>query len=219
MTMPAPAQKSDVCPGGNKTNVRIAGALAVIVVAMVGMAYAAVPLYDLFCRATGYGGTTQRADAGADNVLEREITVRFDANVSGMSWNFRPAAPQMTLKVGETGIATFVATSTAIVATSGTATFNVTPDAAGAYFNKIECFCFTRQDLKPGETVEMGVQFFIDPAIVDESDLDATLTITLSYSFFPVKDAENTVADARGIVEKAGQPVTQTITDEALKRL
>ena len=132
MTTPAPTPKPDASPGGGKTNVRIAGALTVIVVAMVGMAYAAVPLYDLFCRATGYGGTTQRADAGADVVLEREITVRFDANVSGMPWNFHPAAPQLVLNVGETGIATFVATNTASVATSGTATFNVTPDAAGA---------------------------------------------------------------------------------------
>ena len=200
-------------------NVRTALMLSGIVIGMVGLAYAAVPLYDLFCRATGYGGTVQRADAGAARILEREIVVRFDANVSGLPWEFRPAEPQVVLKVGETGQAFYVARNRAAVATAGTATFNVTPDVAGAYFNKIDCFCFTRQDLKPGEAVTMGVQFFIDPAIVEDRDLDATRTITLSYSFFPVSGEEPASARTEIEADARGQPVAQTLADESPRKM
>ncbi len=204
---------------GHSGNARTAFTLAGVVVAMVGMAYAAVPLYDLFCRTTGYGGTTQRSETGADRIIDREIVVRFDANVSGLPWEFRPVQPQVQLKAGETGIATFVAVNRSDVATAGSATFNVTPDAAGAYFNKIECFCFTRQDLEPGASVEMGVQFFVDPAIAEDGDLDATRTITLSYSFFPVASGSEDPKPGGSVARSAGQPVAQTVADEPNRKL
>ncbi len=165
---------------------------------MVGLAYAAVPLYDLFCRITGYGGTTQVADGPSATTIERDIVIRFDANVHGLPWTFRPAVPDMRLKVGETGMVVFVAENTSGTPTAGTATFNVTPPAAGAYFNKIACFCFTEQALAPGERVEMPVQFFVDPAIADDRDLDMVRTITLSYTFFPLPGAGQPVARAAG---------------------
>ena len=175
-------------------------ALALVCVAsgMVGLAYAAVPLYDLFCRVTGYGGTTQVADGPSATILDRDVVIRFDANVHGLPWTFRPAVPDMRLKVGETGMVVFVAENTSRTPTSGTATYNVTPPVAGAYFNKIACFCFTEQVLQPGERVEMPVQFFVDPAIAEDRNLDMVRTITLSYTFFPLKGAGQPVARAAG---------------------
>ena len=174
----------------------LAVALLGIVFGMVGMAYAAVPLYALFCRVTGYGGTTRVAQGPSERVLDREVVVRFDANVRGLPWSFRPAAPELRLKVGETGTATYVAENLSDRATTGTATFNVTPDSAGAYFNKIACFCFTEQALRAGERVEMPVQFFVDPAMAEDRDLDPVTTITLSYTFFPAVEAGQGVARA-----------------------
>ena len=117
---------------------------------MAGMAYASVPLYNLFCRVTGYGGTTQRAETGSSNVIDRDVIVRFDANVSGLPWDFRPQNPDIRLKVGETVIVNYVAENRSTERNSGSATFNVAPAAAGAYFNKVQCFCFTKQVLLPG---------------------------------------------------------------------
>ena len=179
-------------------NTALALTLVGIVAGMVGMAFAAVPLYRLFCQVTGYGGTTQRAEAGADRVLDREIVVRFDANVSGLPWEFRPEFPQVHVKLGETALVDFVAENTGSRATTGTATFNVQPAAAGMYFNKIECFCFVEQALAPGERIEMPVQFFVSPDLADDPDLEATRTITLSYTFFPDAGARQPVARAEG---------------------
>ncbi len=158
-----------------------------IVVGMAGLAYAAVPLYRLFCQITGFGGTTQTAEAAPDVVLDREIKVRFDANVNGLKWDFKPGEIEVNLKVGENKLAYYSATNISGVTTSGTSTFNVTPLEAGAYFSKIECFCFTEQTLAAGESVQMPVSFFIDPAIADDPELDDITTITLSYTFFPLK--------------------------------
>ena len=138
-------------------------------------------------------------------MLEREVVVRFDANVSGLSWAFVPEAPQLHARLGETVQANFIATNTGSHTTIGTATFNVQPDAAGSYFNKIECFCFTEQTLRPGERVVMPVQFFVSPDLAADRDLSATRTITLSYTFFPSGDA--------------GQPVAQADHDADAKRL
>jgi cytochrome c oxidase assembly protein subunit 11 len=165
---------------------------------MVGMAFAAVPLYRLFCNATGYGGTTQRAETGANRILDREIVVRFDANIAGLPWSFRPEVPQLHLKLGETARVSFVAENAGAAPTTGTATFNVQPDAAGVYFNKIECFCFVEQALKPGERVEMPVQFFVSPDLAEDRDLAATRVITLSYTFFPGAGARQPVARTGG---------------------
>jgi cytochrome c oxidase assembly protein subunit 11 len=179
-----------------RTNTRTALVLAGVVVAMVGMAYASVPLYNLFCRVTGYGGTTQRAETGSSNAIDRDVVVRFDANVSGLAWDFRPENPDIRLKVGETVIVNYIAENRSDERTVGSATYNVAPAAAGAYFNKVQCFCFTRQDLQPGETIMMPVQFFIDPAMDDDNDLRAVRTITLSYTFYPIPQAEQPVAQS-----------------------
>ena len=156
-----------------------------VFVAMVGLAYAAVPLYDLFCRVTGYGGTTQVANAGSAVIADRVIAVRFNADVArGMPWAFRPMQGAVELRVGETGFALYRATNPTDRAIVGTTTYNVTPQKAGRYFAKVQCFCFTEQRLEPGETVEMEVQFFIDPEILADANLDDVNSITLSYTMF-----------------------------------
>jgi cytochrome c oxidase assembly protein subunit 11 len=153
---------------------------------MVGMAYAAVPLYQMFCQITGYGGTTQRVTQYSDRVLDREITVRFDANTSGsLAWDFKPVQRDVTMKIGETVQIAYTATNEFSTPSGGRATFNVTPDLAGSYFNKVECFCFTDTTLKPGETLEMPVVFYVDPDIENQPELKDLKTITLSYTFFP----------------------------------
>ena len=166
---------------------------------MVGLAYASVPLYTLFCQVTGYGGTTQRADAAPGVVLDRTVTVRFNADVNGaLGWSFRPNQREITVKLGETQIASYRAESRASTPTVGTAVFNVTPQKAGAYFNKIECFCFTEQVLEPGQTIDMPVAFFVDPALAEDPNLEDVKTITLSYTFFRAKEAEAAVAQSNG---------------------
>ena len=170
-------------------NLRTGGILAGVVVGMLGMAYASVPLYEIFCRVTGYGGTTQVATAGADRVLDRSMTVRFDSNVNPeLPWTFKPVQRSMTLKVGETRLAFYEATNTGSETLVGTATFNVTPDKSGLYFDKLDCFCFTEQVLRPGETVDMPVSFYLDPALADDRKMDGVTTITLSYTFFRAQD-------------------------------
>lgn len=154
---------------------------------MVGVSYAAVPLYRLFCQVTGYGGTTQRVEQYSSTILDRTITIRFDANTSGVPWDFQPVQREMTARIGETMRATYSARALGRKPSSGKATFNVAPELAGAYFNKVECFCFTDTTLKPGETLEMPVVFYVDPAIVDAPELKNIQTITLSYTFFPIE--------------------------------
>ncbi len=188
---------SDGAAKPRSNTVLVVGLLAVVF-GMVGLSFAAVPLYDLFCRVTGYGGTTQRADAASDRVLDRRVVVRFDGNVSELPWTLRPAVPQIEVKLGETALVNFVAENNGLNATVGTATFNVQPDSVGMYFNKIECFCFVEQELQPGESIEMPVQFFVSPDLADDRELEATRTITLSYTFFPAVGVEQPVAQAKG---------------------
>lgn len=161
-------------------------ALAVLGICfMTGLAFASVPLYRLFCEATGLNGTTNRALA-APGATNHRIVIQFDSNVSpGMPWKFRPEAQSDTVDIGARDLAFFLATNTANHAISGTATYNVTPTIAGKYFTKIQCFCFTQQTLKPGETARMPVIFFVDPKILDDPDTKDVQTITLSYTFFP----------------------------------
>lgn len=157
--------------------------LAALVLGMVGMSFAAVPLYRLFCQVTGYGGTTQVATAAPEQA-ERRITIRFDANVAAnMAWAFSAPKP-VELALGETGMVTYAGRNPNSRPILGTATYNVVPAQAGSYFNKIECFCFTEQLLMPGEVKEFAVTFFVDPAIEDDPDLRWVTTITLSYTFF-----------------------------------
>jgi cytochrome c oxidase assembly protein subunit 11 len=144
-----------------------------------------VPLYRLFCQVTGYGGTTRTADGATGEVLDRVITIRFNADIDpGLPWRFQPAARKMDVRVGEPQLAFYDATSKADAPVAGTATFNVTPAKAGQYFVKIDCFCFTEQTLAAGESVKMPVQFYVDPAIARDRNLDDVSTITLSYTFF-----------------------------------
>jgi cytochrome c oxidase assembly protein subunit 11 len=161
---------------------------ATLVASMIGLSYASVPLYRLFCQVTGFGGTTQVAEAAPAQASAEQMTIRFDANIDrSLGWNFHPKQNTMTVKIGEPNMAYYVATNAASLPSTGSAVFNVTPAEAGIYFNKIECFCFTEQTLKAGETVEMPVQFFIDPAILDDLDAKSISEITLSYTFYPVK--------------------------------
>ncbi len=172
------------------SNASIFAGCAVFVFGMVGAAYAAVPLYRLFCQVTGYGGTTQRVEQYSTTVLDRTVQVTFDANISsGLNWDFR-AAKAVQPKIGETIQVEYTATNRSPVATTGTAVFNVTPMEAGAYFNKVQCFCFTEQTLQPGESVSMPVVFYVDPEIVKAEETKNIRTITLSYSFYPSEPAK-----------------------------
>lgn len=155
-----------------------------IVVGMIGLAYASVPLYQLFCQVTGFGGTTQKAGDNPKGVIAREMKVRFDSNVdSELNWTVK-AAPSVTDQIGRVDTVNYVATNHSDKAVTGVAVFNVTPERAGVYFNKIECFCFTEQTLQPGETVDMPIVFFVDPDLADNRELDTIKEITLSYTFY-----------------------------------
>jgi cytochrome c oxidase assembly protein subunit 11 len=186
-------------PTSQRSNLVVAGACVAFIAGMVGMAYASVPLYKLFCQVTGYGGTTQRADTYADRILDRTITIRFDANTSGgLPWEFQPTAREITGRIGETLQATYRAVNRFDAPTYGRATFNVTPEMAGAYFNKVECFCFTDTTLAPGEALDMPVVFYVDPDIVDVPELKDIKTITLSYTFFPIEAAKPVASALEG---------------------
>ena len=154
---------------GRRRDIIVAGACGVFVAFMVGMAYAAVPLYDWFCKATGFGGTTQVATAAPAAVLDRMITVRFDANIAaGLPWRFEPEVNSINVKLGEVATVYYTVTNLSARETLGQATYNVSPPTVGAYFSKINCFCFTEQRLKPGERREMAVVFFVDPALAKD---------------------------------------------------
>jgi len=183
----------------------VAGACGVVVALMIGMSYAAVPLYNLFCRTTGFGGTTQVATAGPGQVLDRTVTVRFDANVGGgLPWRFEPERNAIAVKLGEVVTVKYTATNLSARATIGEAAYNVAPFTVGAYFQKINCFCFTEQKLDAGQTQELTVVFYVDPALAKDSDQDDLDTITLSYTFFPVREPKKPVA-AGASSEKSGR--------------
>jgi cytochrome c oxidase assembly protein subunit 11 len=173
----------------------IAAACGGVVGIMVALSFAAVPLYDWFCRTTGFGGTTQVSRAAPAEVIGRTITVRFDANVGpGLPWKFEPEVTTMQVKIGEVVTVNYRATNLVARETVGIAAYNVAPLNIGAYFQKINCFCFTDQRLKPGEKAEMTVVFYIDPAIVKDREQDDLNSITLSYTFFPVREPPRAVS-------------------------
>lgn len=172
---------------GNKSgrHQRTAAVLACVGAAMLAASFAAVPVYRLICEATGLNGTTQRVSSASSRVSERTITVHFDANTAGgMAWQFGPEQRQMTVRLGETSIGVFRAHNPTDRTITGSATFNVTPEIAGRYFDKIQCFCFDLQTLAAGETAEMQVVFYVDPDIVKEPGAEDIHDITLSYTFF-----------------------------------
>jgi cytochrome c oxidase assembly protein subunit 11 len=179
-----------------RRDVMVAACCGAVVAGMVGAAYASVPFYNWFCRTTGYGGTTQVAEKAPDHVLGRTLTIRFDSNVApGLPWKFMPEQNSIQLRIGEVATVHYKVTNEAareIVAQAG---YNVSPPQIGSYFDKINCFCFTEQRLKPGETREMTVVFYVDPEIVKNHEQDDLTTITLSYTFYRLRDQERPVAE------------------------
>lgn len=181
---------------GPSSNASIAVFCLALVVGMGGLAYASVPLYQLFCQVTGYGGTTRTTSSLAGIVAtDYEMKVRFDANVSNdLGWSFKPLQREVVIKTGAQTKIAYMATNQTNETITGTATFNVTPQSAGAYFNKMECFCFTKTTLKPGESLEMPVVFFVDPEIADVEETKNIKSITLSYTFYPSEPTAKPVA-------------------------
>jgi cytochrome c oxidase assembly protein subunit 11 len=174
----------------------VAFACGGFVAAMVGVSYAAVPLYSWFCRSTGFGGTTQVARSAPAQVSARQITVRFDSNIAaGLPWSFEPERRTIDVRLGEVVTVYYRVTNEAARVTTGQASYNVSPPTAGIYFEKINCFCFTQQTMKPGETRDMAVVFYVDPKLAKNSEQDALKEITLSYTFYPVRELEQPVAE------------------------
>ena len=185
----------------NRSMKRTAIACSAIVIGMVGAAYAAVPLYELFCKVTGFGGTPRVASAEAARQTDRVITVRFDANVApGLNWKFGPEQSQVDVRLGETKTVFYKLKNRGDQPAVGMATYNVTPNQAGNSFAKLQCFCFNEMVLQPGEEIDVPVVFFVDPALADDPDMGRTISkITLSYTFFPAKQkAQKPVAGLNG---------------------
>jgi len=198
------AQKTVLARRNRRTVLAAAG----VVTFMVGLSFAAVPLYDLFCRVTGFGGTTQRSAAAPGAAGDRPITIRFNATTHpNLPWRFTPEQPSVTLRLGEEGLAFYSATNRSETPVTGVSTYNVTPEKVGRYFHKIACFCFDEQTLTPGERVDMPVTFWVDPKIAEDPSTRDVTTITLSYSFFrTIEDAKKAgaLANAGPHVGRAG---------------
>jgi cytochrome c oxidase assembly protein subunit 11 len=180
---------------------------ALVPLAMVGAAYASVPLYQLFCQVTGYGGTTRIATAAASTVLARTVKVRFDANVApGVPWSFTPEKPVVELGLGENGLAFYKVKNNSDKAVTAVATYNVTPHKVGPYFQKLECFCFQDRTLQPGEEMELPVIFYVDPALATDKGVQEVTEITLSYTFFRAGSAELAQAQSGPIATNVRTP-------------
>jgi cytochrome c oxidase assembly protein subunit 11 len=191
----------------SRRDIVVAASCGAFAALMVGAAYAAVPLYDWFCRTTGFGGTPLVASSRPTESLERKLTVRFDSNVTpGLPWKFEPEQNSIELKIGEVVTVFYTVTNLSARATSAQASYNVTPLSIGAYFQKINCFCFTEQRLGPGEKREMPVVFYIDPALVKDWEQDGLNTITLSYTFYPLREPARPVADGASDRVRIGSP-------------
>jgi len=172
-----------------RRNARVALICAGVFVAMVGAAFAAVPLYRAFCQVTGFDGVVRRADAAPDRVLDKTLEIRFDANVRDLPWTFKALQTQQTLKIGATGLAFFQVTNNSDKPVTGHAVYNVVPEQAGAYFQKLQCFCFSDQTIGPGKTVEFPVLYFVDPKYAEDFETRGKPQVTLSYTFYPAQDA------------------------------
>ncbi len=203
-----------------KSNNRVAGILAGVVVTMVALSFAAVPFYSWFCRTTGYNGTPSVAQAAPDKILDRYVIVRFDSNTGPrMPWEFRPKQKEVRLRLGETGLVFFEAYNPTDKTMAGQAAYNVAPDSAGRYFDKIACFCFDLQVLKPGERVEMPVTFFVDPEMLSDDDAKGIKAITLSYTMYETKlpDAKQASATDQIPVTRVAAGST-TRADQTIER-
>jgi cytochrome c oxidase assembly protein subunit 11 len=193
-------------------NGRLALGLSGVVAVMVALSFAAVPFYDWFCRVTGYAGTTSVAEAPSGEILDRTVTVRFDANTApDMPWDFRPVQRTMEVRIGETGLALFEAYNPTSRTIGGTASYNVAPFSVGSYFDKIACFCFEEQILGPGERVEMPVSFYVDPAMLDDLEARDVTGITLSYTMHlaDLPEPETATAEQAALVTGAGRTIEQ----------
>ncbi|MBL8670794.1 MAG: cytochrome c oxidase assembly protein [Alphaproteobacteria bacterium] len=189
-----PARRDDA------RNARLGLVLASVFAVMLGLSFAAVPLYRLFCQATGFGGTPLRAEGAAARIGDRRIVVRLDATVDALlPWSFAPERPEIELAIGEQGLVFYRAQNLASAPTAGMATYNVTPLKVGKYFNKLQCFCYERQELKVGESMDMPVAFFVDPALADDPAMADVRTITLSYTYFLSPPEPKASADAGGV--------------------
>jgi len=202
--MPA-ARPQATASSSRRRDIAVAGACGVFVGAMVAMSYAAVPLYDWFCRTTGFNGTTQVATAAPGQVLDHTVTVRFDANVgAGLPWRFTPERNSIQTRLGEVVTVDYIVTNQSARETLGVAAYNVTPLNYGAYFQKINCFCFSEQRMKPGETRRMTVVFYVDPEMAKDPDTQIRDTITLSYTFYPQREPQRPVADRSAGGDRGG---------------
>jgi cytochrome c oxidase assembly protein subunit 11 len=180
-----------------RRDVIIAACCGVFVAAMVGAAYASVPFYTWFCKTTGFGGTTQVAERAPDQILGRQLSIRFDSNVApGLPWRFEPEQNEIKVRIGEVATVHYKVVNEAAREITAQAGYNVSPPQVGSYFNKINCFCFTQQTLKAGETREMTVVFYVDPSIAKDSEQDDLNTITLSYTFYRLREPAQPVAEA-----------------------
>lgn len=186
-------------------NRRLGLICAGVVASMVALSFASAPLYRLFCQATGFGGATLRADRAPARVLDRTVAVRFNADTDpGLPWEFKPAQREIKVKLGEQTLAYYTARNTSRETVTGTAAFNVTPDKAGAYFDKLQCFCFSEQTLAPGQSADLPVSFFVDPAMAGDGNMDDVTAITLSYTFFRTKTEPARTSQA---APAAGKPL------------
>lgn len=183
-----------------RSHAKVAVICGVAFFGMVGAAYAAVPLYKMFCQVTGFDGTVRKAAAKPGKVLDRKIEIRFDANVRSLPWDFQAMQVSQDVRIGDTGLAFFKVTNNSDKPFTGRAMYNVVPETAGPYFQKLECFCFSNQTIEPGQTVEFPVVYFVDPKFVDDIDTKDKSSITLSYTFFPA------VPDAAGAKQAAATP-------------
>jgi cytochrome c oxidase assembly protein subunit 11 len=187
---------------GPQSHGKTAAKLVGVVVLMGALSWASVPFYDWFCRVTGFGGVTAVAETAPDQPLNQTIKIRFDASKErGMPWEFKPVQREMEIRIGETGLACYEAYNPTNRPIAGAANYNVTPYEAGAFFAKIDCFCFEEQVLQPGERVDMPVTFFVDPEIVDDMDAKYVHTITLSYTFHEI-DLPESLARLEGVVDQ-----------------
>jgi len=177
-------------PGASrpKSNLRLALICTAVFVGMTGAAFAAVPLYRAFCQLTGFDGVVRRASAAPDTVLDKTVTVRFDANIRGLDWTFTPSQVKQDVKIGAQTLAHYKVTNNGKTPVTAQAVFNVVPEQAGAYFQKLECFCFSEQTVQPGQTIEYPVIYFVDPEFATDPETRRMPEITLSYTFFPATD-------------------------------
>jgi len=192
-------------PSGPSKNKRMALICVAVLATMTGAGFAAVPLYRMFCQITGFDGTVRKVDVASRVILDRTVAVRFDANVRDMPWKFIPEETSQTVRIGETKMAYFKVVNPSDRAITGQATFNVVPESAGAYFRKLECFCFTEQTLQPGQTMEFPVVYFVEPAYATDEETKGKSEITLSYTFFPTEVQPKAQKTAQSAVQTLGE--------------